>query len=90
MTKGKCIQMMLEFEGLTYVDCTRFAGLPLMPRYIGQLWWRLDNNGLYILLGPWYLHLHLHLHPLSRVRISRILSVKGGRLETYILKPRLR
>ena len=45
-------------------------------------------NGLYILLGPWYLH--LHLHPPSRVRISRILSVKRGRLETYILKPRLR
>jgi hypothetical protein len=32
----------------------------------------------------------LHLHPPSQVRISRILSVKGGRLETYILKPRLR
>ena len=48
---------------------------------------RLDNNGLYILLGPRYLHLHLHTP--SRVRISRILSMKGRRPKTYILKPRL-
>jgi hypothetical protein len=34
--------------------------------------------------------LHLHLHPLSWVRISKILSIKGGRPESYFLKPRLR
>jgi hypothetical protein len=30
--RGKCIRMMFEFEGLTYVDCACLAGLPPKPR----------------------------------------------------------
>ena len=52
-----------------------------MLRYIGQLRRRLDNNGLYILLGPWYFY--LYLHPPSWVRISGILSMKEGGRNLY-------
>jgi hypothetical protein len=35
--KGKCIWMILEFEGLTYVDPVWPAGLPLAPRPWGAV-----------------------------------------------------
>ena len=43
----------------------------LTPVEVGQKW-------IVHLARSWYLHLHLHLHPLSWVRISRILSMKGN------------